>query len=147
MAQPDLAGARELLLYYFNPGSPSEYLLACGINSRSIDGTLNATETAIMDCADPTAMPVRRITGNFFSEQISGSGQMAQESLPDFEAIYRGGVSVNWRIGIVNFGYWEGPFLMTNRNIGGEQEGFVNISLTLQSDGEVEFTSDTSWPP
>lgn len=146
MAQPDLAGARELLLYFEDPDSPNTWLFACGINSRALNGTLNNTETPIADCDDPTALPVRRVTANYFAEEISGTGMLAMERLDDFEAIYKSAESHRWRIGILNRGYWEGLFLMTARNIGGEQEGFVTLEITLSSDGPVPYIADPTFP-
>jgi len=146
MAQPELVGARELLLYFEDPNVPNVWLFACGINSRALNGTLNNTETPIADCDDPTALPVRRVTANYFAEDISGTGMLAKERLDDFEAIYKSAASHRWRIGLLNTGYWQGPFLMTSRNIGGEQEGYVTLEITLTSDGPVPYTADLTFP-
>jgi len=146
MTQPNVSGARELLLYVEDPDAPGTYLFACGINSKSLNGTLNNTETPIQDCDDPLQLPVRRVTANYFAEEISGSGLLARERFPDFETIYKSGVSHNWRVGIVGFGYWQGPFLMTARNVGAETEGFITVELTLASDGAVPFTEAPNFP-
>jgi len=146
MAQPQLAGARELLLYMEDPGTPGTWLFACGINSRSLNGTLNNTETPLPDCDDPTKMPVRRVTANYFAEEISGTGMLAKERLEDFEGVYKSAISHNWRIGVHQTAYWQGPYLMTARNIGGEQEGYVTLEITLASDGEVPMTLDPTFP-
>lgn len=146
MAQPQLSGARELLLYMEDLDTPATYVFACGINSKSLNGTLNNTETPIQDCDDPTALPVRRVTANYFAEEVSGTGVLAREIFPDFEEVYKTGESHNWRVGIIGFGYWQGPFLMTARNVGGETEGFITLELTLASDGPVPFTAAPNFP-
>lgn len=147
MAQPQTAAARELLLYLQEPGvSPAQFIFACGINSKSLNGTLNTSEAPLQDCDDPTGLAVRRVVANWYGEELTGTGLLAKEIFETFEEVYRSGAAHNWRIGVEGFGYWQGPFVMTARNVGGEAEGFVTVELTMMSDGNVTFTADPTFP-
>jgi predicted secreted protein len=39
-------------------------------------------------------------------------------------------------------GYFEGPFVLGNIQIGGNDDGYASIDITLTSDGEVELVKD-----
>lgn len=146
MADPELVGVKEWLVYIEVPTEPGVWHFLCGLNSFGLNGTANTTETPVRDCDDPTAMPVRRVTINYFSHDFSGSGPVAKEFVPIVEAAWEAGDNVQLRAGIAGLGYWEGPYKITARNVGAEAEGYVSYDLTFMSDGAVPYTASATFP-
>lgn len=146
MADPELVGVKEWLVYIEVPTQVGVWHFLCGLNSFGLNGTANTTETPVRDCDNPTAMPVRRVTINYFSHDFSGSGPLAKEFAPIVEAAFAAGDNVQLRAGIAAFGYWEGPYKITARNVGAESEGYVSYDLTFMSDGAVPYTASATFP-
>lgn len=146
MARPDIIRGTYFILAMGDGAEPTEVFTAlCGITSRNFTDQINTTDIFNRDCADPEDEPVRRlqVTGRQWS--ITGEGQLNRENIDSIIAAH--GLTKNYRFywtepagDEVFRGYFEGPFKLINRGITGNDEEFAQISIQLESDGEVTWT-------
>ena len=150
MAQPDIVKGTYIDLLYGDGASPQVFTPFCGLTARSFTHQVNTNDVFVPDCADPEDRPVRRLVPTGEQWDLSGEGllNLAQETA------VRGlmGVTRTYRFRIgrpagstVGTGYYEGPAMLTNMNIGGSSGNgeFASVSLTLASDGEWTWTAGT----
>jgi len=117
----------------------------CGLTSKGFSLSSDVTESNVPDCDDPDLPSwVERVTKSN-SAEISGSGVMAEETFAFWRNWKLDGSAKNVRVVLdlaTNAGYFSGSFLLTNFDLtGNEDDGKVNVTLTLQSSGEVEWTT------
>lgn len=148
MAQPDIVKGTYLdLLLQTAAGPPAVFSPLCGLTTRSFTEQVNTNDTFVPDCDDPEDVPVRRLVPTGKQWDLSGEGlyNLAQEQ----KIREASGVTKNYRFrigrpagSIVGTGFWEGPAMLTNIQIGGNTGGgeFGTVSLTIASDGEWVFT-------
>lgn len=147
MAQPDIVKGTYVDILIGDGAATELFTPICGLTTRSFTHQVNTNDTFIPDCADPEDRPVRRLSVTGEQWDLSGEGlyNLAQEELIR-EAT---GVTANYRFrinrpagSIVGTGYYEGPAMITNRQIGGNTGGgeFGSLSITIASDGEWVWT-------
>lgn len=117
----------------------------CGLTSKGFTISSDMTESMVPDCADPDLPSwVERITKSN-SAEISGSGVMAEETFAFWRDWKLDGSAKNVRVMLdllTNDGYFSGSFLLSSFELTGNQDdGKINVSVTLQSSGEVEWTA------
>jgi hypothetical protein len=117
----------------------------CGLNSRSLTEQYNTSDENIRDCADPSQVPFRvvNVTGQQFD--ISGTGvyNRAQGAL----IRQLGGKSLPYRFILgedasdqVDAGYYQGNFVLTNKQLGAADGVNATAQFTWASDGVVTWT-------
>lgn len=120
-------------------GSPA-YQVVAGLRSRSI--AFNR-ETVDVTNANSTGVWRSLLDGcGVRSATISGDGVFADDA--GAEAIRDAAFERETRdakILIPGFGTFEGPFIVSQFNTGGEYNGAVTLSMTLESAGEITFAS------
>ena len=134
-----------------DPG-PEVFTPICGLTTRQLTQQVNTNDTFVPDCADPEFVPVRRLTPTGRQWDISGDGLLNLNNWRDLDAEV--GVTSNYRFvidqpagGAGTIGYYEGPAMITNMQIGGSTgDGqFATVSLQIASDGE--WTSNEGAQP
>jgi hypothetical protein len=121
------------------------FVTICGLTTRNFTEQYNTNDETIRDCADPTQVPFRvvNVTGQQFD--ISGTGlyNRAQGDL----LRQLGGKSLPYRFimgedasDVVDSGYYQGNFVMTNKQIGAADGVNVTSQFTWASDGVVTWT-------
>lgn len=149
MAQPDILKGTFFSLMLGNGATPTEVFTAlCGFTTRTFRGQINTNDQFTRDCADPENVPVRRITATGEQWSLSGEGVVNRANLETIEAEL-GDIS-NWRFAFTEpaddeifQGYWAGAFMMTSLEITASDENYATLNITMESDGEVQFTEVT----
>lgn len=143
MAQPDIVKGTYIDILIGDGDDPEVFTPLCGLTTRSFTAQVNTNDTFVPDCADPEDVPVRRLVPTGKQWDLSGDGlyNLAQESTIR-EAL---GITKNYRFriarpagSIVGTGYYEGPAMLTNQQLGGNTGGgeFGTLSIAIASDGE-----------
>lgn len=144
MAAPSVLKGQYITLAV-ESATPGTYTTVCGITTKSFVQQVNQNDQFVRDCADPEDIPVRRVGITGKQADLSGEGlyNRAQRDLLE-DAL---GVTKNWRLIFtepsgedVDAGHYQGPFVLTNLQLGGGDGEFGTVSLQLASDGEWAWT-------
>jgi hypothetical protein len=145
MAQPDIVKGTYFVLAKGDGAVSETFTPLCGITTKTFRGQVNTNDQFTRDCADPENLPIRRITATGKQWSLTGNGvlnreniQLIQESLGEI-----GNYRFLWTEpadDLVFQGFWEGAFMLTNFEEGASDEAYGTIQISLESDGEVEFT-------
>ncbi|WP_426163104.1 phage tail tube protein [Sandarakinorhabdus sp. DWP1-3-1] len=145
MALPEVLEDGYVTILLGNGAGPEVFTAVCGLTTRGFVEQVNTADRFIRDCADPAAIPIRKLTKTGKQWSLSGSGYLARESLEMVQAA--SGVTKNWRFKIgepagdlVFGGYYAGPAMLTTISTGATEGDLVSIELTIQSDGPWTFT-------
>lgn len=143
MATPEIVKGTYIDILIGDGADPEAFVAVCGITTRQMTDQVNTNDVFVPDCADPEDVPTRRLVPTGRQWDLSGEGlyNLAQEDLlREVTGITR---TYRFRVrrpagSIVGTGYYEGPAMLTNRQIGGNSGGgeFGSISLAIASDGE-----------
>lgn len=134
-----------MLLKVGDGASPEQFAHYCSINAeREFALEANVNESIAIDCDNPDApgWVDREVESN--SAQITGSGLLNGPDYAEFFEWFNSGlprnVQVVLNVSAVNGGgQCEGAFLLTNLTKTGNRGEKVNVSITLQSTGAVEY--------
>jgi hypothetical protein len=141
MAKPTTFSASKLYISLGNGGSPEVFTVPCGLTTRGITLTKNTNDVTVPDCDDPDAPAwIERAVENL-SGEATGSGILAAEALPTWQAAFNSTVSRNVRIGInappaSNGGYYAGKAHLTSFGVTGDLGDKLQVAVTIVSDGE-----------
>lgn len=144
MAQPDIVRGSYIDIMIGNGAGPEVFSIVCGLTTRTFTEQVNTSDTFVADCADPEDVPIRRLIPTGKQWSISGEGRYNRAQASVLRDAM--GVTKNYRFIVsepdsdaVDAGYYEGPAMLTNRQIGGssgESGAFASSSLQIESDGE-----------
>ncbi|NGN45181.1 hypothetical protein G6N74_29445 [Mesorhizobium sp. CGMCC 1.15528] len=140
MAQPTTSKFGKFRILLGNGAEPEVFTAPCGFTSKAFTLSKNLTEITIPDCDDPDApFWIARDTESL-SASITGEGLAAAESIQDWtDAAYstdpvNAKVEIEFATGVLSF---TGPFHIDSFNPSAEQGGRVQLSVSMQSDGQV----------
>lgn len=145
MSQPDIIRGTYFILAMGDGEEVETFNPLCGITTRQFTYQANTTDTFIRDCADPEDVPIRRliVTGEQWS--LSGNGSLNRADVEDIEAAK--GTTKNYRFywteptgDEVYAGYYEGPAILVNATIDGNDDNYAQMSMQFESDGQWTFT-------
>jgi hypothetical protein len=148
MAPPKHVSGVKLVLKVGDGQSPEVFTPKCSINTqRGISFNGNDSEFEIPDCDDPEkiAWIARERKAN--SVTVTGAGTLDARDLAAFFTWYKTGATINCQMvvdvpssdgGVI----FEGGYKMTFE-VTGERGGKVEISVTLNSDGEITSAANT----
>lgn len=146
MAQPVTAKFGKFRVLLGDGATPETFAAPCGFTSKSFTLSKNLQEITIPDCDDPDApFWIARDTESL-SASISGEGLAAAESIDTWtDAAYatdpiNARVEIEFTTGTLVFA---GPFHIDSFNPSAEQGGRVQLSVSMQSDGQITKT----WTP
>lgn len=150
MALPEIVRGTYIDILIGDGADPELFVPICGLTARSFTEQVNTNDVFVPDCADPEDVPIRRLVPTGKQWDLSGDGlfNLAQEALIRAAS----GVTKNYRFrigrpagSIVGTGYWQGPAMLTNIQLGGNTGGgeFGSLSVAIASDGEWVFTPAT----
>ncbi|WP_420139818.1 hypothetical protein [Sphingomonas sp.] len=116
--------------------------ILCGLTTRNFTHQFNTTDDFIRDCEDKEKAPVRVVNVNGEQFDISGSGLYNRAQAPIVRAIVGKRLKYRFIVGEpaddeVDAGYYEGYFVLTNRQVGGADGANVTDQFTWISDGQV----------
>lgn len=147
MAQPTTARFGAFIVSLGNGDSPLTYTAPCGFTSKALNLQKNLSEVAIPDCDDPdapfwVARDVQTLTA-----AVSGEGVLAAESIDKWLDAFYSTESVQVQIEIELAAFptetFTGLMHVDGFNITAEQGGRVQVSVSMQSDGELVRTQVT----
>jgi predicted secreted protein len=111
---------------------------------RGIQFNSNNNAVVVPDCADPEAPGWNQTTKDGLSTVISGAGVLDNvlATIQLYDTWFRGDTTKNVRVYLDDVGYWAGAFKLSQWGVTGTRGNKAEVSLTLESEGEVEaFTA------
>ena len=134
---------RALLVKIGDGASPVVYSNLCGLNSKSLTVNNSSIDVTTPDCTSPEGALWTETLAGLKNISVSGDGffedstaearmntvAMANDNSTDFEVV------------IPDFGTYAGTFRIASLEFGGETEGGVTYSLSLESTGTCTFTA------
>jgi TP901-1 family phage major tail protein len=132
------------LLVKIGDGEVSEaFANLCGLNSKSLTINNTAIDVTTPDCTAPegalwtetlAGLKNVSVTGDGFFEDSTTEARMNTVAMgADNKA--------NFQVVVPDFGTYAGAFRITSLEFGGETEGGVTYSLSLESTGVIAFTA------
>lgn len=145
MAKPQTLSWTKLSIWPGDGVTPTEDFTSavCGLVTKGFTLSADTSDTTVPDCDDPDAAAwVERVIRSL-SSGVTGSGLMAEEKFAFWRDWMLSAAAKNVRIvidGSTIDGYFYGAYLLTSFELSGAQaDGKIQISLTMQSDGEIAW--------
>lgn len=145
MTKPTTVAGRLLLIQLGDGATPEVFAAPCGLKTKAMNGSANATETTVYDCDDPMAPAWIERDINTLSHEITGSGVLAQGSVATWDDWFTSGEAKNVKVAITGTGWftWTGAARLTAFNVSAPEEGKAEVEVTIQSDGEWTRSTNT----
>jgi TP901-1 family phage major tail protein len=125
-------------------GEASEVFTAlAGINSKSITINNSSIDVTTPDASSPGGVLFAQSLNGLKSMSVSGDGIFLDETAEarlNTVAMQADPVA-NFELVVPDFGTFAGEFRVASLEFGGETEGGVTFSISLESNGTVTFTS------
>jgi len=115
----------------------------CGLNSKSLTINNSAIDVTTPDCTSPEGLLFTETLAGLKNISVSGDGffeDSAAEARMNTVAMQNDN-KANFEIVVPDFGTYAGAFRLTSVEFGGETEGGVTYSISLESTGAVAFTA------
>lgn len=150
MAFTDKLKGTRLGLAIGDGATPQVFTPMCGISQKGLQQTRQTSDTVDWDCADPDATPITVRDINQADWTASGSGLLHRPALATVQAAYDTTDPVDFRIVFdeavgdeVVDGYYEGPGVITDFSITGNNGEYIQIAITIQGAGKLNFVSNS----
>ena len=132
------------LLVKIGDGEVSEtFTNLCGLNSKSLTVNNSAIDVTTPDCTSPEGALWTETLAGLKNVSVSGDGffeDSTAEARMNTVAMQNDN-QANFEIVVPDFGTYAGAFRLTTVEFGGETEGGVTYSVSLESTGVVTFTA------
>lgn len=132
------------LLVKIGDGEVSEaFANLCGLNSKSITINNSSIDVTTPDCTTPEGALWTQTLAGLKNVSVSGDGYF-EDSVTEARmntVAMSADNACNFQIVIPDFGTYAGSFRISSLEFGGESEGGVTYSLSLESNGAVTFTA------
>jgi len=134
---------RALLVKIGDGASPEVFSNLCGLNSKAMTINNTSIDVTTPDCSTPggalwtetlNGLKNVSITGDGFFEDSTSETRMNTVAMAADN-------SCNFTVTVPAFGTYAGAFRIASLEFGGETEGGVTYSLSLESTGAVTFTA------
>lgn len=132
------------LLVKIGDGESSEtFSNLCGLNSKSLTINNSSIDVTTPDCTTPegalwtatlAGLKNLSVSGDGFFEDSTAEARMNTVAMSADNA-------VNMQVVVPDFGTYAGAFRISSLEFGGETEGGVTYSISLESNGVVTFTA------
>jgi TP901-1 family phage major tail protein len=135
---------RAFLLKIGDGGGGSEvFTTLAGINSKSLTINNSAIDVTTPDATTPGGALFAASLNGLKSFSASGDGIFLDETAEARmnTVAMAADASANFEVVVPDFGTYSGNFRVTSFELGGETEGAVTFSFSLESNGEVTFTA------
>lgn len=135
---------RLLLIRIGDGQTPTEaFANLCGLKTRSFNMSANEVDTTIPDCTNPGGPVQKTSEPGISSRTFTGSGKFVsgatQKILMDH---VRATTVFNAQVVVPGDGEYEGPWMVSNFELSGEDEGTMDFSATFSAAGPLEFTAE-----
>jgi TP901-1 family phage major tail protein len=135
---------RSFLLKVGDGEASETFTTVAGINSKSITINNSAIDVTTPDATTPGGHLWAQSLGGLKAVSVSGDGIFlddAAEARLNTVALAADAVA-NFQILVPHFGTYAGEFRVTSIELGGETEGGVTFSTSLESNGTIAFTPE-----
>lgn len=115
----------------------------CGLNSKSLTINNSSIDVTTPDCTTPEGALYTETLAGLKNVSVSGDGffeDSTAEARMNTVAMAADN-STTFEIVVPSFGTYSGTFRLTSLEFGGETEGGVTYSLSLESSGAVTFAA------
>lgn len=133
---------RSFLLKVGDGEASETFTAVAGLNSKSITINNSAIDVTTPDSTTPGGALWSQSLNGLKAVSVSGDGifldESAQEGRLNTVATNADPVA-NFEIVIPDFGTYSGEFRVTSFELGGETEGAVTFSISLESNGVIAF--------
>lgn len=133
---------RSFLLQIGDGASSEAFTSIAGINSKSITINNSSIDVTTPDATTPGGVLFSSSLNGLKSVSVSGDGifldESAQEGRLNTVAMAADPVA-SFKLVVPDFGTYSGQFRVTSFEMGGETEGGVTFSLSLESNGTITF--------
>ncbi len=134
---------RAMLLQIELVAGGGSYSNLCGINSKSLTINRTSIDVTTPNCTTPEGLLFTETMAGLFNVGVSGDGffeDSTAEARMNTVAMAADNVA-NFKIVVPDFGTYAGAFRIASLEFGGETEGGVTYSISLESSGTVTFTA------
>ena len=135
---------RALLVKIGDGASPTEvFSNLCGLNSKALTINNSSIDVTTPDCATPGGALWTETLNGLKNVTITGDGffeDSASEARMNTVAMSADN-KCNFTVTVPAFGTYAGAFRIASLEFGGETEGGVTYSLSLERTGAVPFTA------
>jgi len=132
------------LLVKIGDGEVSEaFTNLCGLNSKSLTINNSSIDVTTPDCTTPEGALWTATLNGLKNISVSGDGYFEDSTAEArMNTVAMGADNAcNFQIVVPDFGTYAGAFRIASLDFGGETEGGVTYSLSLESNGAVTFTA------
>lgn len=147
MAKPTTTRGGKIRVMLGDGSSPLTYAAPCGLSQRSITLSKGLNEVQIPDCDNPDEVTWTGRDASSLSISISGEGVLASESIVTWVEAWEDVESVDVRVEVefpVTTYIWTGKMHVETLEIGANNGERATISVSMQSDGEMVRTSEST---
>lgn len=134
---------RALLVKIGDGADPVVYSNLCGLNSKSLTLNNSSIDVTTPDCTSPEGALWTETLAGLKNVSVSGDGffeDSTAEARMNTVAMSADN-STDFQVVVPDFGTYAGTFRISSLEFGGETEGGVTYSLSLESTGAVTFTA------
>ena len=134
---------RAMLLQIELVAGGGSYSNLCGINSKSLTINRTSIDVTTPNCTTPEGLLFTETMAGLFNVGVSGDGffeDSTAEARMNTVAMAADNVA-NFKVVVPDFGTYAGAFRIASLEFGGETEGGVTYSISLESSGTVTFTA------
>jgi len=133
---------RSLLLKIGDGAGSEVFSTLAGINSKTLTINNSAIDVTTPDASTPGGVLFASSMNGLKSVGVSGDGIFLDETSEARmnTVAMQADPAANFQILVPDFGTYAGNFRITSLEFGGETEGGVTFSVSLESNGAVTFT-------
>ena len=134
---------RALLVKIGDAASPEVFTNLCGLNSKSLTINNSSIDVTTPDCTTPEGALWTATLAGLKNLGLSGDG-FFEDSVAEARmntVAMAADNTVNMEIVVPDFGTYSGAFRIASLEFGGETEGGVTYSVSLESNGTVAFAA------
>ena len=134
---------RTLLIRIGDGATPEVFANLCGIKTRSFNMSANQVDTTVPDCNNPGGPVQQTSVPGITQRTFTGSGKFVsggtQKILLDH---VRAATVFNAEVVVPGDGEYAGPWMVSDFEFSGEDEGNMDFSATFTAAGPLEFTEE-----
>ena len=134
---------RALLVKIGDAASPEVFSNLCGLNSKSLTINNSSIDVTTPDCTTPEGALWTATLAGLKNLGLSGDG-FFEDSVAEARmntVAMAADNTVNMEVVVPDFGTYSGAFRIASLEFGGETEGGVTYSVSLESNGTVGFAA------
>lgn len=147
MAKPTTVRFGKFFVRLSDGMSPATFTAPCGFTSKSFSRNKTLGEVNVPDCDDPDAPSWIERDVQSMSATISGEGVLAKSAVPIWEDAVNNVESIEAEVELEypdgGSDVYTGFFHLESFEITGAIGERVNVSVTMQSDGEIAYVRTT----